>query len=243
MLNIDEVVHRIKQASSQQQPGFGATTRGYVAAYDPAGPSIRAYLPTLRDENDTPELTQWMPIAGPWVGSGFGFQWVPETGATADDPTLGEAVLVHLVDQQRGIMVASGFFHHDTMRPPSTNPKLTTPLAPGEGVLMQKTGSYLRFYANGDIEINTQGKALINSMGDVDVVTTEGNVNVTASSGNVSIIAPMINLAGAAMDTLKQLCTTVLYSWVVSHTHGTGPGPNNPPTSTGGALTTVVHAE
>ena len=241
MLGIDEVLHRVKQASSQQEPGFGSSTRGYVASYDPNRHAVRVYLPTLRDENDTPVLTDWIPISGPWVGRNFGFQWIPEQGATEENPTLGEPVLVHILDQQRGILVAGGFFYHDSMQPPATNPALTSKLQPSEGVLMHKTGTYVRFYSNGNVEINSTDQLIVNTQGNV-TVTAGGNVKVQ-TSGLVQVFAGTIQLASSAMSTLFQLCTNVFFSWSISHTHGTGPPPNNPPSPQAGSLTRVVTAE
>ena len=59
-------------------------------------------------------------------------------------------------------------------------------LKPGETIFGSPTsGSYIKFLANGDIEINSKGKVIVNSVSDVNVVT-QGNINNTTASYNVT---------------------------------------------------------
>ena len=242
-MEIDELAHTIKHAASQQVQGFGSTVRGYAASYDPNRHALKAIIPTLRDENDIPLLTNWMPIASPNVGAGYGMQWVPKGGATLTNPTLGEPVLIHMVDSQRGTYVCAGFFYHDSMLPPSSNADLTSPLGGGDIILMGPSGSYTVFRASGDIEHNSQTTVTINTKTDVNVNAT-GNANVNAK-GNVNILSPIINLGSSAAGTFYKLCTSIFETWASTHTHTYSGGTTSGPVQAipANSLTSITNAQ
>jgi hypothetical protein len=189
---MDEFLHLIKQAAAQQTGDYRPFVYGHIASYDPKLHRIKAIVPSLRDENDQPVLTPWMPLGSLMVGSGFGVQFAPVGGATYEKPTDGEQVTIHIIDQDQGVSLSAHLAFNQVMAPPFTD------LKPGEAAIKVKSGSYLKMTANGDIEANTQGKTLINAKGDVDIAT-DGSA-VVAAKGAVTITGSSVTIQGETIQ-------------------------------------------
>jgi hypothetical protein len=214
----DELHHLMRQMGGQG--GSQSHVYGHISSYDPATHRIKAIIPSYMDsEEGAPRETGWMPLGSPMVGGGFGLQLAPSGGATSANPTGGEQVLISVLDGNQGIIAVPVMFFTNSMAPPSG--QLTTPVQTGEAVLRHSSGSFLRFHANGDVEIQSPGVA--------------------------SIMASAVKLGAALTDTLHTLCTQIFYSWAVSHVHtSASPGtPTSAPTTTpaAGSLTTNLTAE
>lgn len=236
----DELSHIIKQMANQAQPDPRPFVYGHISVYDPTKHRARCIVPSLTDENGQALLSPWIPMGTLSSGGGFGLQIIPAGGATAQNPTAGEQVLIGLFDRQRGVAAIPCMFFSGAHTPPSESlPQGAPPVAAGDVLLSNNSKTLLRIHPNGDFEIYGTAKLTANVQGDA-TITTQGNATVQAS-GTASVIAPVIKLAKAAADALQTLCTRALHDWCITHVHG-----NSGPPSTAmpaNSLTTVVQAE
>ena len=143
----EEILHLIKQAVQQQVGDYRPFVYGHVASYDPARHRVKVIVPTLRDENDVPVLSPWMPLGTLGVGAGYGIQVAPKGGATFENPTAGEQVIIKMLDPDTGTAMCAHLQFNEVMAPPFTD------LKGGEVGIKQPSGSFLRMHENGDIEI------------------------------------------------------------------------------------------
>jgi hypothetical protein len=182
-----------------------------------------------------------MPMGTLSAGPGYGIQVIYAGGATLDNPTGGEQVLIGLFDRHRGVSAVPAMHFHDNAQPPATAlPQGASPAVPGDVLISNPSKSLLRLHANGDLEHIGTGKAIVTTTGDVTVTTTQGTATVIANKA-VNIAAPAINLAKAVGDSLQNLCTAAFRNWAASHTHqNTGPPITQPPAN---SLTSIVSAE
>lgn len=250
---LDEFAHLIRQTAGQQLVGYRPAVFGHVATYDPVRHAVRCIVPSLRDADDAPLETPWLPLGSIWVGSGWGVQIAPKGGASATNPTGGEQVQIAMFDRERGVMATPCLFFTDAMLPPGG-------LQAGEALFRHETGTFLKFDAAGDLLMTTTAKFEVTAAGDVDV-TTQGNATVTAS-GNasvtatgtatvtaaaVNVVAGAIKLCKALSDALQGLCTTAFATWADTHVHSNGNGGADTGTPTtsppANALTSIVEAE
>ena len=156
MNSFDELAHAIGrhvvgQLADSQRPCFA-----HIASYNAALHSVRVIIPSLRDEFDTPVLSGWIPFASPSAGGGGGLQYHPLTGATQADPTAGEQCQIGFFDPRIGLSAVGGLhFNAQTPTPASLLPN-EDPLKPGETVIAQKSGNYVRIRADGGIDHASQ---------------------------------------------------------------------------------------
>ena len=253
----DELMHTIKQLVAQALVDQRPFVYGHISSYDPNGHRVKCIIPSMTDENGVPLLSPWMPMGSLSAGAGYGVQVIYQGGATAQNPTGGEQVLVGLFDRARGVSAVPALFFNNENQPPATNlPSGASPAVPGDVLISNPSGSLLRLHANGDLEYIGTGKVIITTTGNVNVttqgtvsvtsqgdasVTTQGNATVNAT-GNVTIVGAAILLCKAIGDTLQALCTQALSTWAAAHTHpGNNQAPSTqPPTN---AVTSIVKAE
>lgn len=202
----DEFLSNTKMAAQQQVGDYGPFVYGHIATYDPKTHRVRLVLPSVRDEDDVPVLTGWMPLGSPAAGNGWGFQIAPMGGATVENPTGGELCSVQRVDRQIGVQVCASMVWNQVNVPPFTD------LMPGEVGLMSQGGSSIRLKE--DITINSTGKVVVNSTGDITLAAM-GNLAITA-------VATTIGAMGGAV---RKLVTDALVTAYNTHTH---PGTNQP---------------
>lgn len=235
---MDQIAHLIKQLGGQQDRDQRYFVYAHIANYDPASHRVRCIVPSWRDEDTgTPVTTPWIPL-GTLAAGGMLVQFAPKTGATVDNPTGGEQVVIQLFDRARGTSAVACQLYNNAIQPPSG--KLSTPLQGGEGVMYhQDSGTFIRFHANGDVEINVLGQTTVNSKGDVNV-STQGHALVTAKH-TATVTSPSIKLQGADGDTLHKLVMDTFQAVYNSHTHDLGPPPDQQLTSAN--LTSVLTAE
>lgn len=177
-MNADQLAHLLKQFAGQQMIDFRPLVYGHIAQYDPNLHRIRAIIPSLRDDDPAPVLSPWMPLGSMMVGAGWGIQVAPVGGATIEQPTAGEQVLIGLFDRQRGVCACLGMTFNGVQQPPST--VLGTPLLPGEMVLFNQSGTFIRTHNNGDLETV--------AMGDVSTTVADGKSATTTCSGSAVLI-------------------------------------------------------
>ena len=184
----DELLHLVKHGAQQQAGDFRPSVYGHVASYDPETHRVRLIIPSLRDEGGTPVMTPWMPLMTLSVGNGWGLQWAPKCGATLEKPTLGEQMQVHVMERSQGVAIAVPSTYNEVMKAPW--PKMKA----GEFSIKHEKGSFLYIHENGDVEINTQGKTIINATDNVEV-TTQKHATITATD-YVEVDAPELRCTG-----------------------------------------------
>lgn len=180
---------------------------GHLIEYDVDSNMARVLLPTRRavDDNGEEQVmeTGWLQMPGHHVGDGFGDQYCWKGGATKDEPEKGEQVKVDFYHRESGMAKVSSASYNDKMKPPGANQDSgsggdqgaesdtdgTQQLQPGERIIKHESGSFVKFYENGDVRVTSVGKIFVQSQGDVNVDVLEGDVNVTVEKGDVSVDA------------------------------------------------------
>lgn len=157
MQAVDEFLHNMKFASAQQQQDYAPFVYGHIANYDPKTHRIRAVLPSVRNEDDVPVLTGWMPLSSMMAGAGWGIQIAPLGGATAENPTKGELVAVMRFDRHLGVGVSASMLWNQVNTPPGAA------LAPGEILIQAPGGSSINIDKTGNITIAGQQNVSITS--------------------------------------------------------------------------------
>lgn len=258
----DELSHLIKQLVSQAMIDQRPFAYGHIASYDDKTHRVRCIIPSMQDHNGQPLLSPWMPMGTLSAGAGYGMQVVYAGGATAENPTGGEQVLIGLFDRQRGVAAVPAMFFSGASHPPSMNLPANAPaVAAGDVLLSNPSGSLIRLHPNGDMELYGSAKLIATIQGDA-TVTTQGNASVTAAGnaaltatgdatitagGTARILAPVVQLGKAATDTLLGLCTSAFRDWVQTHVHSNGNAGTNtglPTTSPpANGVTSIVKGE
>ena len=174
---MDELLHQIKHAAGQQSQEHRPFVYGHIASYDPKLHRVRCVVPSLRDEAGNPVVTAWMPLCSSWVGAGWGMQIAPTGGATQENPTAGEPVVIQLVERNRGVMAVAGLFFNQVNMPPFDD------LEPGEFGMKHQTGSLLKFTKDGDVQVSAARDLALSAARDVTI--TAGR-NLTATAADVA---------------------------------------------------------
>lgn len=251
MQAVDELLQNMKFASQHQQGDYSPFVYGHVANYDGKTHRVRLYLPSVRNEDDVPVLTSWMPLGGPG-GAGWGIQVAPKGGATVDNPTAGELCIVQRIDRGLGAQAVASMVWNQVNTPPFTD------LAPGEIGIKVAAGASIKLDKNNNITIagakdmtatlsgnlsaTVQGTAQINSTGDC-TLNSSGNLTLSAA-GSLAIIATASTIK-AVGGVVRKLVTDAFQSVYNNHTHnlpiGTSGVPNQQMDNT--QLTTILEAE
>jgi hypothetical protein len=190
MTGPQELSHQIKHQSAQQDGGFAPFTFGHIATYDPKQ-GVRLYIPSMRDEDDNPSLSSWMPLSSMFAGNGWGVQVAPMGGATAQNPTAGELCVIGVLSPQRGLMAALCSIYNTVNLPPFPD------LKAGEFGMMSKKGSFMRFHDTGDVEFNLP-------VGNLIATVATGNLVASAPQGTASVTAPIISMGnGGVLQPVK----------------------------------------
>lgn len=144
-----------------------ATRTGLVDSYDPA-----TYAVKVRLQPDD-KMTGWLPLLSPWVGNGWGL-FAP--------PTIGDMIEVHFSEDDPNAAAAGQRFYNDTDRP--------LPCPTNEFWLVHKSGSLLKFHADGSVELHTAqdlnasvGRNLNATVAGNAVATIQGSAQITANGG------------------------------------------------------------
>ncbi len=201
-MSADQLTHMLRHVASQ---GGDITPfrYGHIASYDPLQHRVRCIIPSMTDQDGTPLLSPWMPMGTLNAGNGYGVQVVYQGGATVDNPTAGEQVLIAVFDRQRGVSAVPCMFYHGNAPPPATNLPTTrdgfgsnaAAATPGDVIISAPpateggANSFVRLRQSGVIEIWSAGATNIDVIGDVNITTETGNATVTAANGNATVMA------------------------------------------------------
>lgn len=173
---MDQFMHLLKQGAQQQTQEIRPFVFGHIANVDPTTSRIRAVLPTLRGDDGTPVLTPWMKLGTIFSGNGYGFQVAPKGGASLENPTAGEQVLVSIVDSGSGVTLSAVMTFSDAQPPPFPD------LVGGECGLMADGGSFVKLKADKSITIDT-------STGNGNVIVNAGTGKTTVNADEVDVVA------------------------------------------------------
>jgi hypothetical protein len=160
MQAVDEFLHNLKFAAAQQTQDYAPFVYGHIANYDPKTHRVRVVLPSVRNEDDVPVLTSWMPLSSIGAGAGWGVQIAPLGGATTQNPTGGELVAVMRFDRHLGVGVSASMIWNQVNVPPGTA------LNPGEILLQSKSGASILLDKSGNVTVQAGAGGAI-SLGDV----------------------------------------------------------------------------
>lgn len=227
----DQLSHQIKLMVNQAISEIRPWVYGHIASYDSQTHRVRLVLPSMRDENNNPSYSSWLPIGATYAFNGAGVQWAPIGGATLQNPTAGEQCMMLINERGLGFAAVPCMFWNQSVTPPGAGT-----LQPGELLIQTKTGTQVYLRQNGDVLINSP-------TGNVTVIG--GIVTVTARTV-AQIVAPAVKLCGALTDALQAFCTTAFYTWAVAHTHNDPQGGvTSPPVqpAPGNSLTTITTGE
>lgn len=151
------------------------TRCGLIDAYDPATYCVKVRL------QPSGVLTGWIPIASCYVGNGWGMQV---------GPSVGDAVVLQAQEGGPDAAIVVGSMFNDVERPMN--------VPSGELWIRHKSGSFLKFKNNGDVELNTAR----------DLVATVGRDLSGTVSGKATI-----NVAGTADLTVGGTLTSTAPQW------------------------------
>lgn len=125
---------------------------GEVTSYNPATFAVKVLM------HPEEVITGWLPLASPWIGSGWGMFAAP---------SIGDLVAVHFARGEIDAGIAEARFFSDQQRP------LAVPS--GEFWLVHRSGSSLKFTNDGAVTIN--GNLTVNGS-----ITATGNVTGQGTS-------------------------------------------------------------
>jgi phage baseplate assembly protein gpV len=151
------------------------TRCGLIDSYDPDAYSVKVRL------QPSNVLTGWIPIASCYVGNGWGMQV---------GPTIGDAVVLEAQEGGGDAAIVTGSMFNDVERPMS--------VPSGEFWIRHKSGSFLKFKNNGDVELNTEH----------DLIATVGNDLSATVDGKATI-----DVAGTADLTVGGTLTSTAPQW------------------------------
>lgn len=230
-MSLDQFAHMFRHVASQGGE-IKPHVYGHIASYDLTQHRVRCIIPSMTDQDGNPLLSPWLPMGTMSAGAGYGIQVVYQGGATQQNPTGGEQVLIGLFDKQRGVSAAPCTFYHATNKPPSTNLPTTDDgyntaadaAVAGDIIISappaQSGGanSFVRIRKNGQIQVWSAGlvyadvigglTANINT-GDVNLTVAKGNANVTIAQGDANVTATVGNATVQAGQTVNILGSAI----------------------------------
>lgn len=211
-----EAFHSLVHAAQSQIHDVKLIKCAFVSSYDEDKDAVKVIIPQDRGEEDDSDAaeTDWIPLMSFAVGDGWGFQWAPKGGATPEEPELGEEVAILILNRSMGLFVCPMFIFDETRKPPGSgkdnqgntvntgddnqqdeedkqgwddDPKGQTRLKGGEMVFRHESGSFAKFYENGDMQTYCAGTNHMYMKQDADIVVREGDFNVKVEKGNTNI--------------------------------------------------------
>jgi hypothetical protein len=201
-----------------------------VSNYDPNLNAVRVIVPSMRDDQTgAPLHSGWLPLGSGWVGAGSGIQVIPQGGATADQPTLGELAVVSVNERGTGVAAVQCLLFSNAQPPPHTKLPTGGGMKPGEIIIRHVSGSLIRMHANGDVEVTTGGDGAVNvatsGRGGISLSTSGagGIAATTTGSGTILLKSPNPVTIDAELRVTKEV--TAMYGTadsvtVSQHDHG-----------------------
>lgn len=206
MISADDFVLLIKQTAQEQIGSVRTATLGYVAGYDPTTATITAVVPSYCSPDPqtgapTPVVVGPIRLGTSWAGNGIGLQVAPaKAGATPQDPTQGEPVLIVQLGHGTGISVAAVMLFNATFAPPDTA------LAAGDAILKGAGGATIKLQGGniviqgGSTPVAVEGSKTTHQHGlstFVDALVTALNTDGSAPLTGTSLAAIFSGLTPA----------------------------------------------
>jgi hypothetical protein len=204
-----EWMHMALQAAEHQiKPNSETSMPGYVDTYDPTSDTVTVLILERVGPNGEPFITGPIPVGRLAVGGGWGFQWAPSGGATMDNPQQGEQCTVVVWERNNGLFAQANFYYTDDMKPPGAgtgsdtadDPDGTNKLQPTEWIFKHNSGTFLKQYQDGHIQIYVADKAVIRVQKDCDLTVIEGDLNVDVQQGNATVLVEEGDLIATATE-------------------------------------------
>jgi phage baseplate assembly protein gpV len=201
-MNFQQVLNIIRREVARVIGQIALNRVGVVTSYDPATYSAKVLLQPENTE------TGWLPIATAWSGNGWGL-FCP--------PSPGDVVDVHFQEggKDAGII---GLRHYGNKFTPK-------PVPSGEFWLAHQSGSYLKFFNDGGVIVNTAHNLIALVGGAVTMNAAAGyfltgDVNVF---GNLTVSGDISDQFGAngTIQNIRDVYDT--------HTHNTPSGVSDKP--------------
>ena len=200
-----EIGNLVRQVVEQTLADRHVFRFGYISNYDPATHRVRCIIPSMRDENDQPSVSPWMPLGSHFVGaSGAGIQWFPKAQATTENPMAGEQCMIVPTHPMRGTAAVPCMFFSGANLPPAPSLPDGRTAAGGDFIIRTSGGTVSWMHdSTGDIEQIIAGKLIQTVTGNA-TITTQGDATITATNqvtvtgmGAVKVTGATILLNGA----------------------------------------------
>lgn len=174
---VHDLVALVQQLVLEQVQDMELNLYGRVIEYDPKSHMCRVLIDTRNIE------TGWCQVGTGHVGNGSGDQYHLVGGAAPDNQS-GEWVQVSLQHRGTGLCAVANLVYTDQMLPPGagnsdstgttalTDPLGTAQLKPQERIIKHASGSFIKFYANGDVQLHATGNLVMTSTNDT-IITSD----------------------------------------------------------------------
>jgi phage baseplate assembly protein V len=190
-----------------------------VSSYNPSTHSVKVTFQGVGD-SDVIE-TGWLPLGAVGVGNGFGVMTAPN---------IGDMVMIAFTDGSNAAPKVVGRFFSNVNVPPA--------VPAGETWIVHKSGSFMKFHADGSIEVNAAAGATYTAQSHTftgpvtmnntvlvkQTLTGQGGMAVSGDngSGNTSTITGNLNTTGTITNNGKNIGSTHAHSGVQSGSSNTG---------------------
>lgn len=211
---MSEFLQGILHASQANVGEVRSKKWGRVSSYDPDKHAVKMIID--EDEDEEACETELITLGTIGVGDRTGIQIAPLGGATMDN-TEGEHGEISIHDQTTGHMSVSMLGYTDTERPPGgenskeeqdqqdsadpndkqgwdEDPLGRKRLEGGEGIWRHKSGSFLKFYDDGTIQLFPKKDLQLYVKEEANIVVREGDLNATVDKGNLNATVTKGNL-------------------------------------------------
>jgi phage gp45-like len=134
----NDMLEQFKYTSDQQAAKSLNASTGYITSVDPSTYKAKVMLEPIGIE------TEWLPIGTMYAGNGFGLLSLPDEGTEV-------LVVFEMGNISCGKIICCNF----------NNIEIPPALEVGEVMMLHQSGSFFKFHANGDVELNASGKISI----------------------------------------------------------------------------------
>lgn len=154
-MTINKLINSLKEQALITQSNIAHTQLGVITAYDPSIFQVKVQL-YVETEDDPALITNFIPLASPWIGNGWGMY---------ASPNLGDMVLVSFQngDYQSPIAALRVFAGNQPVKN----------VPSGEFWLFHQSGSFIKMKNDGSIEINSNTVKLGNLASSLHKLVTD----------------------------------------------------------------------
>jgi hypothetical protein len=178
---------------------------GHITQYLPKLHAVQVLIPQYCD----PELgltyeTGPIQLGTIAAGNGFGYAYAPFGGATLQNPEAGEECAILIIQRNDGVMLCANLLYNDKMQSPgsglvqasnyltddelhgmTSDPDGLMQLQPGESLIRVKPGSFLKWYADGSVQLFSYTDLNLYTKGNLNATVREGDATIDVQIGNL----------------------------------------------------------